>query len=343
MTQPLFSSRCATLLVVASLTFAAGAQEAAKAPRAVIADPVVDLGEVTYGTSHDHDFVIENTGDAPLRIHEMQPNCACAVIDFDEEIAPGAEGKISVRFDAELMGGPAAVSIVGVTNDPASPTIKLTLKAVVKVLIDARPGFARYLVVQDFEGDSTLTQTLWSVDGSPLKVTGAETDYDFIETTVRPAKPEELLADIANKEQWKVETRISPNAPVGALKGFLTIHVDHPKQKVVKLPLHGFVRPMFAVTPPEADWGALDLGEQGYETSLHVKNFADEAVALTSAETNVEGITAEVEEAEPGRVYYVKLTYSPDLPKGDFEGVVRIKTQSAKKPLLEVPLKGTIL
>ncbi len=45
----------------------------------------------------------------------------CAVIEFTPEIAPGAEGKVAVRFDAALSGGPSAVPIEVVSNDPDEP------------------------------------------------------------------------------------------------------------------------------------------------------------------------------------------------------------------------------
>ena len=74
-----------------------------------------------------------------------------------------------------------------------------------------------------------------------------------------------------------------------------------------------------------------------------VKNYADEKVAVTGAESTVAGITTAIEEVEAGRSYYVRLTYAPDMAKGKFSGVLRIKTESPKKPVIEVPLRGTIL
>jgi hypothetical protein len=200
----------------------------------------------------------------------------------------------------------------------------------------------RYVVVQDFEADSTVKQMIRAIDGSPMRITKVESPYDFVETSFREARPEELPVEAAGKQQWLVETRISPKAPVGPLKSFLTIHVDHPKQKIVKLPINGFVRPMLAVTPPAADWGEIKLGEEGAKASLVVKSYATEKVVVTGAESSVEGISTAIEEVEAGRSYLVRLTYAPDMAKGKFAGVLRIKTESPKQPVIEVPLRGTI-
>jgi hypothetical protein len=175
-----------------------------------------------------------------------------------------------------------------------------------------------------------------------MRITKVESPYDFVEATFREARAEESIKEAQGQPQWRVETRIKPNAPIGPLTGTLTIHVDHPTQKLVKLPVHGFVRPMFAVTPAVADFGDLTMKPEGLISSLQVKNFAEELVKVTGAETSVAGITAAIEEVDPGRIYWVKLSFPPDMPKGKFSGVVRIKTESPKKPLIEVPLKGTI-
>jgi hypothetical protein len=319
------------------------AEKSGPHPQAVVAQPVVDLGEVTYGDSRTLEFAIKNTGDDVLRIHAAKSQCACAVIEFPPEVAPGAEGKVAVRFDAALSGGPSAVPIEVVSNDPDSPTLQLTIKADIRYFIEAQPGYVRYVVVQDFEADSTVKQMIWAVDGSPMRITKVDSPYDFVETSFREARPDELPVDAAGKQQWRLETRISPKAPIGPLKGFLTIHVDHPKQKIVKLPINGFVRPMFAVTPPAADWGDLTISEKGARASLLVKNFAKEEVAVTGAESSVAGITTAIEEVEAGRQYFVVLNYAPDMAKGKFSGVLRIKTESPKQPVIEVPLRGTIL
>lgn len=331
--------------LLAGSSMVAAAQEVGKdspRPRAVVVDPIHDLGERAYGSETTHVFVVRNEGNAPLSIHKVESTCACTASDFDAEIAPGGEGEIELTFRAETQPGPMAVQVGVITNDPDSPRLELTLKADVRYHVSARPGFVRYIVYQGFESDSRVVQHLWAADGKPMRITGVETPYDFVSASFHEAASDERLDDVAAEQQWIVETRIDPDAPIGPLAGFLTIHTDHPRQKLVELPLHGFVRPMFAVTPPTLDLGRLE-GGKAYQRSLHVKNFASEKIEVTGAETTVEGIeVVEVVEDDPGRIYWLRLVIGPEVSEGELSGKVRIKTASPKKPLLEVPIQGTV-
>ena len=121
----------------------------------------------------------------------------------------------------------------------------------------------RYIVVQDFDADSTVKQSIWAFDDSPMRITKVESPYDFIETSFREARPRSWRRTPPASSSGASRPGSRPRPRSAPLTGFLVVHVDHPKQKIVKLPINGFVRPMFAVTPAAADWGDIKLNEQG--------------------------------------------------------------------------------
>ena len=50
-------------------------------------------------------YTVTNTGDQPLVLTEVDPDCACSVAQWTKTpIAPGAKGTVSVTFDAEALG-----------------------------------------------------------------------------------------------------------------------------------------------------------------------------------------------------------------------------------------------
>jgi hypothetical protein len=332
--KPVILALCA-LLVAAATLFAAGK------PKAVVVEPIKDAGNVAKGEKITHDFVIRNEGDADLEIVNVHPACGCTVAEFDKTISPGQTGRVHAVLDTATFAGPISKGLTVFTSDPDNPQIELTVRAKVQPYIAAKPGYARYITVQGEASQGSIGQTLWAPDGSSFDVVKVESAYPFLKVAYREAKPEERVADV-NGKQWRVEMTLSNDAKVGALADYVTIHTSHPKQKLVQIPVSGFVRPVMAVTPPVADFGKVDLREP-LRKALNVRNFATEPIKITGIDESLPGIEAQVSPVEDGREYEVRITLKPELGKGPFNGKLMIRTDSPKTPLIEVELKGTVL
>ena len=64
-----------------------------------------DFGEVEWKQPGKARFNITNTGDKPLVINEVIPDCACSVAQWTTAaIAPNDKGVIEVVFDAKALG-----------------------------------------------------------------------------------------------------------------------------------------------------------------------------------------------------------------------------------------------
>jgi uncharacterized protein DUF1573 len=325
---------CAVLLVATSVL-------AAGKPKAVVAEPIKDAGIVKKSDKVTHDFIIRNEGDAVLEITNVQPACGCTVVEFDKSIAPGQSGKVHAVLDTADFAGPIAKGVTVFTNDPDTPQIELTIRAKVEPRIAVKPGYARYIVVQKESVQGTIGQTLWAPDGTPIEVTGVESPWPFLKVTYREAKPEERIPNVEGR-QWRIEmTLANDEAKVGALTDYVTVHTTHPQQKIVQIPVSGFVRPVMAVTPPRADFGNISLKEP-VKTSINIQNFATEPIRITGIEP-VKGVDAKIEPLQEGREYQVRLVLNPNLGKGAFNSKLKIHTDSPKVPVLEVEIKGTVL
>jgi hypothetical protein len=326
---------CAVLLVATTLLAQAGK------PKAVPVEPIKDFGVVPKGDKVVHDFTIRNEGDAPLQITEVRAACGCTVVDYDKTIAPGQAGKVHAEVDTVTFNGPISKGVTVFTNDPEHAQLELTVRAKVEPYISARPGYARFLTVQGEEKTGTIAQTLWAPDGSSFDVSKVESPYPFLTVTSREAKPEERVPDAAGK-QWRVELTLSNDAPVGALAEHVRITTTHPKQKQIAIPVSGFVRPMIAVTPAVADFGTVELREPLNRT-FNVRNFATEPVKITGVEGNVPGLKTEIAPLQEGREYELRVTLSPAMAKGPFDGKLTLRTDNQKKPFIEVQMHGTVI
>jgi len=325
---------CAALLPAASLF-------AQDKPKAVAVEAIKDVGVIAKGEKVVNDFTIRNDGTAVLKITEVRPACGCTVASFDATVAPGQTGKVHVTLDTVTFNGPIAKGVTVYTNDPDTPQIELTLKVRVQPYISVKPGYARYVTVHGEAKEGTIVQTLWTPDSSPLNILKVDSPYPYLTVSFHEATDKERLPDAPGK-QWKVEMLLSSNAPVGPLADVVTVHTDHPKQKLVQIPISGFVRPVIAVTPPVGDFGQIEL-KAPLSKTLDVRNFATEPIKITSVDEQGKGIKAQLEPQEEGRKYFIHVTLNPEVGKGPFTAKLTIHTDSPKSPVIEVPLKGTVL
>ncbi len=64
-----------------------------------------DFGIIPYGKPATAVITVTNSGNKPLVINKVSTSCGCAVAQWDSKaIEPGASSKISVEYDAMLMG-----------------------------------------------------------------------------------------------------------------------------------------------------------------------------------------------------------------------------------------------
>ncbi|MDR1658331.1 MAG: DUF1573 domain-containing protein [Deltaproteobacteria bacterium] len=107
------------------------AGEKALAPLMTIDEPSYFAGEARPGTTITHDYIIKNTGTAPLLIEDVVPGCGCSVATFTKQIEPGGEGKITLTVDLypEWAGHYVNKAAIIRSNDPINPTSNITIRA----------------------------------------------------------------------------------------------------------------------------------------------------------------------------------------------------------------------
>ncbi len=331
-------SLAATLTLVAIAGFAP-AEEAA-APRTVVAGSVVDVGRVARGETVEHSFQISNEGNAPLEIVRVKPTCGCTVAEYDEVIAAGESGILRAKLDTSDFRGPIAKSIRVYTNDAANPELRLVIKADVRAQIDVSPGYARFVVV-DGEEYGTRRQIVWSPDFDGLELSGPISPYPFVDVSLRKLEPGD--SDYRKgSNRWQVDVTLESDAPVGPMADYARVKTNHPRQKMVRIPVSGMVRPILAVTPQVADFGRRDPKET-HQATLELKNLGSMAVEVESATTDLPGLEAEVEAVEAGRLFNLVLTLAPGLEKGRFRGKVTLTTSSPRQPIIEIDVTGTVI
>lgn len=89
-----------TLYVLATITLTTVAQ-----PRFTSNTETHDFGQIEWKHPVSVQYSITNTGNQPLVLTEVEPDCACSVVQWTKTpIAPGEKGTVNVTFDAEALG-----------------------------------------------------------------------------------------------------------------------------------------------------------------------------------------------------------------------------------------------
>ena len=104
----------------------------------VFENETIDYGTIAHNADGNREFVFTNNGSKPLIITNTQGSCGCTVPTAPKEpIAPGAKGKIGVKYATDRVG--AFTKTVTVTSNAEGQATKtLTIKGT--VLADPTPA-----------------------------------------------------------------------------------------------------------------------------------------------------------------------------------------------------------
>ena len=340
-TLPLLSSAAllsAVVLLIAAPYAAQAQSEAVKKPKLTVEERVHETGEIARDQVVDHTFKLRNSGDAPLAIQKIVLAPNLEIVSRPASLAPGEAGELHVRVPL-LYDKPVALlkQITLQTNDPETPSFELELRILSTEYVTAKPGYARWISVQH-EKPATISQVFTAPDGL---------DFEVLRTSAPPAGIAAAISVVQENPQSrrkrKVDLTIAEDAPVGAIVGTLMVYVNHPKQSIVPIPLSGFMRPVMAVTPNTLSFGELKLAQKTSH-KFTVQSFSTEPIHVIKVEHDLKGFPpASFEARTVGREYKIQLDFDPaTIPKGAFRGTLKIHTDSAKMPLITVPLDGTI-
>lgn len=113
------------------------------APAAVIKNAEYEFEPVIEGTEVIHEFIVENTGTAPLQIENIKTGCGCTTADFTRVIPPGGQGNITIKGRTMGYGGNVFERHITVfMNDPKNQTLSLLMKGKVDEFAGVTPPTA---------------------------------------------------------------------------------------------------------------------------------------------------------------------------------------------------------
>jgi hypothetical protein len=192
----------AGLSLAATLIFSAPGLAAA--PKLSLPQSTHDFGVVSEDVELSHSFVIQNTGDAPLAIEYIDPDCAaCTVADYDKQVPPGGQGQITLKIKPYSVLRQFTKRTKVFTNDPEQREFVLVMKGEARPIVEIKPSHIvrlRGAASDDLKGEVRFTSNLTV----PWQITEYRTSLQptDVEITVKPEVPNKVyVLEVKNKRK----------------------------------------------------------------------------------------------------------------------------------------------
>jgi mono/diheme cytochrome c family protein len=121
---------------------------AAKGAQIKFDEEVYDFKNIEQGTFVEHGFVIHNVGTDTLKILSTHPSCGCtaAIMEGGNDIAPGAQKTLKVKFDANNKGeGPIIKSVSISSNSKEKGEMAIRIQGTIVKSKTAHKAMAMHL------------------------------------------------------------------------------------------------------------------------------------------------------------------------------------------------------
>lgn len=188
--------------VVLALTLLLPAVAAGAAPRAAFTETQHDFGEVFEDRQLSHTFVIKNSGDAPLEILKVDPDCACTVPRYDRTIPPGGQGEINLSIKPYSVMRQFRKETRIFSNDREHAEFSLVLTGTAKPFIEIQPS--HIIRLRGAPGDNLQGQVRFTSHlPGPFKITDYHTNIpDKIEVNLKAVEADRVyVLEVKNKSQ----------------------------------------------------------------------------------------------------------------------------------------------
>jgi hypothetical protein len=258
------------------------------------------------------------------------------VVRYDRAIPPGGVGQVTLQVNTSGFQGKVTKSAQVTTNDHRQRNTKIYLSINVRPYIIIEPG--RKIMLRGIVGeDIRRVIRIRPGDEQPLEITKVQTNLESV--------IDYKLNRQDDSNQYDLEV-VSKVADQKTASGFLTLHTNHPKKKVVKLSVYLRIRPEIQVWPNII--GFYENPKSGAKgrtnkRNLIVVNNRGRSFKIKELKYNEEYFQVRSlakNDAPASRYQFEVIALLDKLPAGrlEFRDTLTIRTDSARVGELKVPL-----
>ena len=304
------------------------------APKIYTPTPKVDLGTIIQGEEASGKFIIENRGDAELKIDRVRASCGCTTVKLREDqktIPPGGKIEVTAKFNSRGRAGKQNKTVTITSNDPVTKSLRLGLQAFIETLITVKPS--HFLNVQRVRPGDAIKQHIDLLPGTgakSLEVTSAKLNTDRVNFTQEP---------ITQGDTSGVRLRFSVDeaAELGILNTALTVEAKvGEKTARQNITIRGRVEGDLKFVPPVIQMFEPTVRRSTLQ-AVNVQAADGKPFAILSADAGPH-IQASVTHRTDPRKAQITMVLSDSAPEGPLGALLEIHTSKVSQPVIRIPV-----
>jgi hypothetical protein len=251
------------------------------------------------------------------------------VAEFDEVIAPGQEGKVTLEVLGEKVSGTWRKSATVISNDPKHPRLTIALSGTVINHVDVEPKrvYLRGMYGETVTAELTVSSVEKKKDLKILDVT-SNIDDKITYKVIEDSEP----------GQYKVELFKNPKLPTLNTWGSVFIKTNSEKTPDKIVQVNVVTRGAIIVQPSTLNFGnvqpAAPTAVEKIVTVSKIKgDFSIQDVTFSS-----DSYKADIEQVEKGKKYKLKIQFHPEVEQKSYVDEMIISTDDPQEPSIRVRL-----
>lgn len=303
-------------------------------PQIFFENPDFDFGKVYKGNKIEHVFKFENKGNGTLEIKKVKPSCGCtAAILSNNTILPGNTGEIKTTFNSGNYKGKVKKTIAVLSNDPETPSHKLTISGEIIEEISINPGNINFGSFRaDNQSDKTVKVSLKSQSGTDFKITKITSSKPFVEAS----------ATVDQNGEYTIVATLKDYHEIGRFSGKIFLDTNSARQPKSSIVFNGVVEGDITINQKRIYYGTVPEGKE-ITQNIFVK-INESNIKILNTKISPDYLSVKVDERYVQRNPHclIEIKLHKEAPIGKINGLLELSTNSKEQPVINIPITGEV-
>jgi hypothetical protein len=250
------------------------------------------------------------------------------------EIPPGGEGEIRVKFSTGKYEGEITKHVIVRTNDPSHKQVELSVTGHVQIDFKLTPDG---IMFRNLKRYAELSRE--------IRIEGAKRDQIHIEK-IKSGNP--LIRATAqsvkenNKDIPVIKVQIGPGLPLGKLSETLTVFTDSSKYPRISIRVYGEIVGNISVTPGKVDFGFFEKESPPIKQVTIAMEKPDEKFSILGIEDTSGILGHNLTTIADGLKYQLSINVLPEFDKTMINTSILILTNYPGEEKIKVNVLGGV-